>query len=429
MSEEVNLVERIEGHLSLDIDLERRDGRKIRLEIREGPRLFEGFLKGRDYNEIPFFASRICGFCPIVHNLSAIKALENAMNVSVNEQTLDFRRALNCMEFIQSHSAHLYFLTLPDFTGGENDVFSLTGKFGGKIKRGIKLRTTINSMIEVLGGRAVHPLTPRVGGFSKLPSEKILKSELEKLEKMKPIASETVDLTTGLDYPDFEAETNYLALTRDDEIYPIYDGHVITTQSEEFEVDKYSEIISEETVPYSTSKFSSINGDPFLTGALSRVNLNANYLSENAKIKMENTEIDFPSYNPYHNNIAQAIEIVHCVDEIERIYTKILNEGIKVIEMLGGELKNEADVEARAGTGSDAVEAPRGTLFHNYEVNEEGIVTDADILTPTAQSAANIERDINMLLSGLTNQSEEEIKREIRTLIRAYDPCVSCSVH
>lgn len=426
---EVELVERVEGHVGLEIDFEAKEEEKIKFGIKEGPRLFEGFLQGRKYDEIPFFASRICGFCPIVHNLSAVKALESALDFSPPENISEFRRALNLMEFVQSHSAHLYVLTLPDFADDEDDLFSLKSKFPEKVKEAVKLRKDVNALIETLGGRTVHPLTPRVGGFSKLPTEEEMEEGLERLERMKPRAEETVDLIAGLDYPDFDAEAHYLALGRDDDRYPTYDGHVITSEGLKFESEEYSDFIDEETKSYSTAKFSSIDGKPYLTGALSRINLNGDKLNGRAAEKLEGIAIDFPSSNPFHNNVAQAIETLHGVEEIEKIYEELLTEDLTGLELQGRELKGEDPVELKSGAGADSVEAPRGTLFHYYELDGEGFAEDVDILTPTAQSAANIERDINLYFSELDEDSEELVEEKIKTLVRAYDPCISCSVH
>lgn len=424
---EIKLVERVEGHVSVDVDV--GAGEKVNFSISEGPRLFEGFLKGRKYDEVPFFASRICGFCPIVHNLSAIKALENALDFTPSEQISKFRRALNLMEFVQSHSAHLYVLTLPDFVDKKDDLFSLKSQFPDEVKKAVKLRKDINSMIKVLGGRAVHPLSTRVGGFSKLPTEEEMEYGLEKLEEMKPIAENTVDLISGLDFPDLDLETRYVCLGRDDDRYPTYDGHIISNKGEKFEASEYSKIIKEETRSYSTAKFSSIEDEPYLTGALSRVNLNKDKLSEGAKAKLDEIDIEFPSHNPYHNNVAQAIETVHAIDEIKQIYTELLSEDSTKSELLGKDLKGETEIDIKAGKGADAVEAPRGTLYHYYELDDDGFVKDADILTPTAQSAANIERDINSMLSKIGDSSSEEAEDRVKSLVRAYDPCISCSVH
>ncbi|MFW5932793.1 MAG: Ni/Fe hydrogenase subunit alpha [Candidatus Hadarchaeota archaeon] len=426
---EVKLVERVEGHVGLDIDLESKEEGGVKFGIAEGPRLFEKMMEGRKYDEVPFFVSRICGFCPIVHNLGAIKALEGAMGIEANEVVSRFRRALNLMEFVQSHSAHLYVLTLPDLAGDKADLFSLKSEFPEEVKKAVRMRMDINSMIETLGGRIVHPLSTRVGGFSKLPNEGELEEGIEKLDGMMPVAEETVDLIAGLDYPDLDMGTNCLSLGRDDDRYPTYEGYVITSNGKKFEVDDYSEVINEETRIYSTAKYSSIDGEPYLTGAISRMNLNKDSLCGRARSKLKDMDIEFPSTNPYHNNVAQAIEIVNSLEEIKEIYSWALSEDLGSGELKGREMKGESDIKVEAGSSADAVEAPRGTLFHYYEVDDDGYISDADIITPTAQSANNIERDINILFSKLGDLSRAEIRKRIKALIRAYDPCISCSVH
>lgn len=426
---EVKLVERVEGHVGLDIDVDTEGKENVKFGIAEGPRLFEKMMEGRKYDEVPFFVSRICGFCPIVHNLGAIKTLEGAMDIEPSETVSEFRRALNLMEFVQSHSAHLYVLTLPDLAGGKEDLFSLKSEFPDEIKKAVGMRKKINSMIETLGGRTVHPLTTRVGGFSKLPNEEELEEGIEKLNEMKPVAEDTVSLIANLDFPDLDMGTKYLSLGREDDRYPTYDGFVTSSDGDRFEASEYSGVIDEETRSYSTAKFSSIDGKSYLTGALSRINLNKDSLGENAKALLEEIEIDFPSTNPFHNNVAQAIEIVNSIDEIKDIYQKFLTEDISDGELRGREMKGEADIDISAGAAADAVEAPRGTLFHYYELDGDGYVKDADIITPTAQSAANIERDINLLFSKLEDLPRDETEKKIKDLIRAYDPCISCSVH
>lgn len=429
MPEKVDLIERVEGHVGINIEVKDQGRMEFKFGIKEGPRLFEKFLEGRSYTEVPFFVTRICGFCPIVHNLSAIKAIENILDIHPSPQVRELRRALHAMEFIQSHSAHLYMLTLPDFVDNKEDIFSLQSERPETIKKAIKLRKDINEMIETLGGRTVHPLSTRVGGFSILPSKKEIQRGLKKLVTMKAIAKETIDLISNLEYPQLDIPTHYLAIERDDERYPLYDGHITTSQGKTFNDSAYSDIIQEKTIPYSASKFSYIDGEPYLTGALSRMNLHKDKLHNEAKRKVESISMEFPSDNPFHNNVAQAIEILHCIEEVHRIYKNILDEDLRQSELLGKEMKEAASLEITKDNGVDSVEAPRGTLFHSYELDEDGFVQAVDILTPTAQSAASIEQHINSMVSHLSGVSLNETMKKIKTLVRAYDPCISCSVH
>lgn len=429
MTEKIDLIERVEGHVGVNVQIKAKGKVQLQFGIQEGPRLFEKFLEGRTYQEVPFFVERICGFCPIVHNLSALKALENALGITPTDQVIELRRALNVMEFIQSHSAHLYLLTLPDFVDDKDDIFSVATIFPETVKRAVELRKNINEMIETLGGRAVHPLSTRIGGFSVLPSKDTIKQDLKRLQRMKPMAEESVDLIADLDYPELDVDTHYLALGREDERYPTYDGYIMTSKGKQFPVSSYSEIIHEKTIPYSSAKFSYIGGEPYLTGALSRVNLNNDHLHRAAKRKLEEITVDFPSDNPYHNNVAQAIEMLHCVEELQRIYNDLLDEDLRKLQLLGREFEDRTLPAESPRHGADAVEAPRGTLFHYYEMDENGIIQDVDILTPTAQSAANIEQHLNVMITQIDGMTYEETIERIKTLVRAYDPCISCSVH
>lgn len=429
MLEKVDLIERVEGHVGINLEIKSKGRLKLKFGIKEGPRLFEKFLEGRNVHEIPFFVERICGFCPIVHNLSAIKALENTLDVTPSQETIAFRRALNAMEMIQSHSAHLYMLTLPDYIGDSEDIFEVGAEKPELVQQAVQFRNNINAMIETLGGRTVHPTATRIGGFSRFPSNKELQKDLTKLTKMKPIAEKTIELITDLEYPILDFETHYLSLGREDTRYPLYDGKIITSHGKTFEPTDYGTIITEKTVPYSSAKFSYIEGKPYLVGALARMNLNKNHLNSQAKQKVKDIPISFPSDNPFHNNVAQAIEMLHCIEEIETIYKTLLEKDYESDALLEKELQNPSSNQDTAGTGVDAVEAPRGTLFHKYTVNEEGLIDDADILTPTAQSAAKIEQHLNGLVTELEEVSYEEMLEEIKKLVRAYDPCISCSVH
>lgn len=429
MPEKVELIERVEGHVGINVELEPQRQLRIKFGIKEGPRLFEKFLEGRTYHEVPIFVQRICGFCPIVHNLSAVKAIEQAVGINPPPVVGHLRRAFQAMELIQSHSAHLYLFTLPDFTGKHEDIFGVNREHPEIVQKAIELRKDINSMIETLGGRTVHPIASRIRGFTMLPSKDEIRKDLKRLERMKPITENTIDFFADLNYPDLEIDTHYLALGREDDRYPLYDGHVVTSKGKRFKVSRYDDIIHERTVSHSTAKFSYIEGAPYLTSALSRINLNNATLKDEAKRKLEEITISFPSDNPYHNNVAQAIEILQCIETIQQIYTNLLDEDLSKFEHLDKEFMDDSSPKVKAGTGIDAVEAPRGTLFHSYEVNDKGTIQEVDILTPTAQSAAAIEEHINVMVSELEGVSYGETTEQIKKLVRAYDPCISCSVH
>ena len=406
---------RVEGHLMFTVDVKTGNAQ---VEVMEGVRLFEGFVRGRKYDEVPYIVSRICGLCPCSHNLCAIKAIEDAFEIQPSEQTIKLRKLIVFGEVIQSHLAHLYLLALPDYMGVK-DVFDIYKKYPEEVKIGLKLRENANYMLEVVGGRPVHPISTTINGFLKIPTQTQLKELLNKMKESVEYAVKTVELFAKLEIPNFERKTEYVALKNENE-YGLYDGKVVSSEGLNVESKDYMETVVETVKPYSTAKFSHRNGKPFYVGALARVNLNKDQLNENAKKLMENMRLNFPSYNPYHNNLAQALEVVHCVEESIRILEELLSTGLK---------NEKGEVKVKPGKGGSVVEAPRGVLYHSYVFDEEGYVKEASVLTPTAQNVANMEEDIRVILPTISSLPRKQMIRKIESLIRAYDPCISCSVH
>jgi len=406
---------RVEGHLMFTVDVKTGNAQ---VEVMEGVRLFEGFVRGRKYDEVPYIVSRICGLCPCSHNLCAIKAIEDAFEIQPSEQTIKLRKLIVFGEVIQSHLAHLYLLALPDYMGVK-DVFDIYKKHPEEVKIGLKLRENANYMLEVVGGRPVHPISTTINGFLKIPTQTQLKELLNKMKESVEYAVKTVELLSKLEIPNFERKTEYVALKNENE-YGLYDGKVVSSEGLNVESKDYMETVVETVKPYSTAKFSHRNGKPFYVGALARVNLNKDQLNENAKKLMENMRLNFPSYNPYHNNLAQALEVVHCVEESIRILEELLSTGLK---------NEKGEVKVKPGKGGSVVEAPRGVLYHSYVFDEEGYVKEASVLTPTAQNIANMEEDIRVILPTISSLPKKQMIKKIESLIRAYDPCISCSVH
>ena len=406
---------RVEGHLMFTVDVKTGNAQ---VEVMEGVRLFEGFVRGRKYDEVPYIVSRICGLCPCSHNLCAIKAIEDAFEIQPSEQTIKLRKLIVFGEVIQSHLAHLYLLALPDYMGVK-DVFDIYKKHPEEVKIGLKLRENANYMLEVVGGRPVHPISTTINGFLKIPTQTQLKELLNKMKESVEYAVKTVELLSKLEIPNFERKTEYVALKNENE-YGLYDGKVVSSEGLNVESKDYMETVVETVKPYSTAKFSHRNGKPFYVGALARVNLNKDQLNENAKKLMENMRLNFPSYNPYHNNLAQALEVVHCVEESIRILEELLSTGLK---------NEKGEVKVKPGKGGSVVEAPRGVLYHSYVFDEEGYVKEASVLTPTAQNVANMEEDIRVILPTISSLPRKQMIKKIESLIRAYDPCISCSVH
>ncbi|MCS7118756.1 MAG: Ni/Fe hydrogenase subunit alpha [Archaeoglobaceae archaeon] len=410
-------VTQIEGHGKIHFDI--RDGKvvEVRVEIQEGSRLFESFLRGRRAEEVPQMSSRICGVCPVPHNLAAVQALENAMGIEVSEQIKMLRELAIASQIVHSHALHLYVLAAADYlnVSGISEVYA---KFPEAVKRCIRIRAVGNRGVEVVGGRAVHPINSIPGGFAKLPT----RLEMEKLAKdFRSIINdciETFNMFASLKYPRFERATEYLAID-DGKHFPAYSGRLVTNRGLKFEAREYRNYIKEFFKPYSNTKFCVMNGHGFHVGAIARVNIFKDRLNPIASDLLKNSPIRFPSDNPFHNNLAQALEMVH--------YTE---EAIRISEELAVKLKDEErPKQTKAGTGVGVVEAPRGTLIHEYTVDENGIVRGANLIIPTGMNTTNIEEDLYAILTENIKKPKDELKKLAELLFRAYDPCLSCSTH
>ncbi|MEM4308852.1 MAG: Ni/Fe hydrogenase subunit alpha [Thermoplasmata archaeon] len=416
MNVEMNYITQIEGHGIINFEIV--DGKpKVRMEVHEGARLFESFLRNRRADEVIAMSSRICGVCPVVHNYAAVQAVENAMGIEVSEQTKLLRRLGNVGQMLQSHALHLYVLALPEYLNADGvvDVYMRNPE---AVKRALKIRNVGNLIVEVVSGRAVHPVSSVPGGFAKLPTKTELKRIVKELKGVLDDCIETYNLAASIKYPELQRKTEYSAID-DGEMYPSYGGMIVSSEGVRAPAKDYRKYTNEVFRPYSHTKFSTRNGHGFFVGSIARVNLFSDRLGEKAKELAKNGPVKFPSYNPFHNLVAQALELVHYAEE-----------GIEIASRLAKTLKEEKPQKiVKAGTGVGVVEAPRGTLFHEYTVDANGIVKEANIITPTAQNVQNIEEDLTALLTANINKPREELVRLTEALLRAYDPCFSCSTH
>ncbi|RLG16742.1 hypothetical protein DRN63_03900, partial [Nanoarchaeota archaeon] len=339
-------VERIEGHLKFTVDTEKDI---VQVEPLEGARLFESFLRGRKWDEIPYIASRICGICPCSHNICAVKAVENGFGVESSEDTIKLRKLVHYGELLQSHLLHLYFLALPDYMGCK-DIFEIAKKDPETVKTILKLRNNAIYMADIVGGRFVHPMATAVGGFNRIPKKREIEMMLKNMKECVNAAERVVETFSKLDYPKFERRTEYVAL-RNGKEYGLYDGKVISSDGLDVEGGRYGKTFDEIVKPYSTAKFSYRKGHSFCVGALSRVNLNKDMLSDRAKEAIKTYGCKFPSYNPHHINIAQAIEVIHCVEKSIEVLEELKEKGINA---------KKVEVKPKEGIGASVVEAPRG---------------------------------------------------------------------
>ena len=414
----LNHVCKVEGHGSLYVEIDNGKVKKCELGTVEGARYFEGIIKGRHFSEIPEITSRICGICSCAHTVCSIKAIENAFGIKVSEQTELLRDFLTIGERIRSHATHLYLLALPDYLGYESAI-AMAPHYQKEVARALELVKLGNTIVEIIGGREMHPVTPVIGGFTRIINKEEQERLLKWLKQLKEDARITANLFLNIKYPKFERKTDYVSLKQLDG-FPLIKGKVVSLSGMDIEQRDYLKHLKEYIEEHSTAKFSVKDGKSYMTGALSRVNTNFKMLSKDAETALKKSRIRFPSYNPFHNNVAQALELLHWIDA-----------GINILERYEFKPENVMEAKPKKARGVAAVEAPRGILFHDYTFDEKGFVEKANIVTPTAQTLRNMQDDIRAYLTILLKEdkTKDEIVLEIEKLIRAYDPCFSCSTH
>jgi coenzyme F420-reducing hydrogenase alpha subunit len=412
-----NYITKIEGHGKLKIDFEKN---KAKLIVDEGERYFEALVLNRPYQDIPFIVSRICGVCPTSHYLASLKAIESAFNVRPSDTSINMRKILLLGQIAQSHILHTAFLALPDYINVDQ-ISDIARKCPAEFNSAIKIKTISDSVVEIIGGRAVHPVTPTVGGFTKFPSKKELLKLRESLENGLEHAINFNKFFSTLEYPKFQRQTKYLALYNDNE-YAFYEGNVMSNFGYSFPTEKYRQEIKEKVIATSSAKNASYLGKSFMVGSLARMSIHANKLSSRAKHALDAYFLNenFPSYNPFHNNIAQTIEIIHAFEEMIELIDKVIKSGLN---------DSLTKFNPSEGSGVGAIEAPRGTLYHYYKIDKNGIITDCDIITPTVQNLANLEDDAQLLMEETKSFINKKRAKQIEMLVRAYDPCITCSVH
>lgn len=409
-------IAKIEGHGGLKYNVA---DNLVRIEIEEGERLFEKLVVGQNYIDVPFITARICGVCPTAHTLAAIRACEDAFGVQLNDSIMNLRRALESAQIVQSHALHLFFLALPDFLKVQNGL-----ELHEKNPRVFKIATTLkgvgDAIIESVGGRTVHPVSPTVGGFLSVPTAHEIEALISKIKSSQHVALEALEMFAGFRYSHLDRKTEYLSLASNGKV-DILGNAIISSEGISSPASSYPFVFEEKVKSYSTAKFSEKAGRGFLVGALARLNLaEASDLNPKAKKAVRALGIEFPIYNTFKNNLAQAVELLHYLEETEKSLTTYLE---------GQNQRHKEGYRIKAGTGIGAIEAPRGTLYHMYEFDKNGVVTNCDIVTPTAQNLTNLEDDANEYLKQNKSVTIPRRQKELEMLIRAYDPCITCSVH
>ena len=427
----IDHIAKIEGHAGFTADIINGQVKKARIDIQEGARLLEGILRDRSIFEVSQIGARICGVCPVVHNLTSLKALEKALDIEVSVRTILLRKLMMMGQIINSHALHLFFFSLSDFFGTKNDL-DLIKKYPKRAKDALVLRGFGNKIIEIIGGRSIHPLTPTIGGFLKMPDKKKLAVIFAKCDGALKSAQDLASLFLSLKYPEFTRAASYVSLNHPKE-YAFYGDLVkISGEDKESPAD-FLKIVQEYQLRNSVIKHSYYQGKPFMVGALSRINNNANQLNPEAKKRLKSIKTTWPSFNPFYNILAQSIELIHCVGEAKKLLHQVLMKDLSKNDLKEKEELIEARLKSIKGTasGTGAIEAPRGTLYYFYEIDNRGKIINCNIITPTAQNMARLEKDLREYLPSIMDKktAKKEIEEKIKMLIRAYDPCITCATH
>jgi sulfhydrogenase subunit alpha len=422
----IDHIARIEGHAGFIGKIVNGKIAEAKIETREGARLFESLLMGRHYFDAPVITARICGVCPVIHNLTSIKAIEAAFGVKPHPLTVILRQLMLAGQTIQSHTLHLYFLVLADYFNMASGL-EFAKKYPADAAAFLELRNFGNKIIEVIGGRSIHPLTPQVGGFTKLPDKK----KLEKLAAAAPrnmaSAKKLLEIIAGIPIPKLSRPTQYVAVCGGAGYFS-YEGAVNSSVGAPLAAEKFIKTIREFETITSGSKRAKLRNKSYLVGALARLNLNSKKLNREARSEFERLGVAIPCHNAFLNNAAQAVEIIHLIEETKNLLIEYLKDAgnAEIGEINAGFTPKES-------FGAAALEAPRGTLFHAYGFDKDGIITSTNIITPTVQSLNNLEEDLKVWLKNHINKNDDagsaEQKRLIMMLIRAYDPCITCATH
>ena len=413
----VDALARVEGEGAMTVRVV--DGRveTVQLDIFEPPRFFEGFLRGRSHLEPPDITARICGICPVAYQVSACNALEDALGIEVEEGVHDLRRLLYCGEWIQSHALHVYLLHAPDFLGYESAVH-MAADHTATVQRGLNLKKVGNDLMEAVGGRAVHPINVRLGGFYRAPTREELLAHREALERALDDALATVRWVGQFPFPDMHQDHPFVALHRPDR-YAIEDGRLISSTGLDLSPDEWPLHFAEHQVEHSTALHAHMDGDRrYLVGPQARYTLNHAQLSDLAREAAQEAGLGPECRNPFQSIIVRAVELVEAC-----------HEALAILDRYEPPEKPFRDAEPRAASGHGWSEAPRGLLYHRYDLNDDGTIRACTIVPPTSQNQDAVEDDLRTFAQAHLDLDDEALQWQCEQAIRNYDPCISCSTH
>lgn len=417
---DLHYITRVEGHGNIVVDAKNGKIEKIQWQVPEAPRFFEAMVIGQKWDVVHHITSRICGICSIGHTLASVKATEAAMGIKISEQTLNLRRLAIHAENLQSHVLHIGYLALPDLLG-VGSVIPLASSHPEEVKTVVRLHRLANEMSDLVCGRTTHPQRIIPGGFAKLPTVEQLTDLKKRLLTAEPDIMAVAKLVKALapKLPSFTRETEYVGLTCDTE-YAFYDGDLASTDGGREPVKNYLSWTNEYLVPHSTAKYTKRKRASLMVGALARFNLNHKRLTKKARAIAKDLGLVAPCYNPFMNTVAQLVEVAHGFEDAISIIDGLLKKGIK---------EELPSVKPVAGQGAASVEVPRGILIHDYTYDSKGICTKANCIIPTNQNHANIQLDMEALVPKILDKPQKEVELALEMLVRAYDPCISCSTH
>ncbi|WP_444913785.1 Ni/Fe hydrogenase subunit alpha [Microbulbifer sp. TRSA007] len=417
----VDYLARVEGEGALHIDYDDSGVQNVQLKIFEPPRFFEALLRGRDYLEAPDITARICGICPVAYQMSAVHAMENALNLKPDGALRMLRRLLYCGEWIESHMLHISMLHAPDFLGYPNAV-AMAKDHPEIVKNALEIKKAGNALVRLIGGREVHPINVRVGGFYKVPEARELTALVAQLEMARDLTERLVRWSAALPFPSYEWRRDnhyeFVALTHPSE-YPMNEGRITSSAGLNISAQDYENHFEEEHVAHSTALHCTLRErGAYLVGPIARYNLNRDKLSPRALQLAEEINFTAPCLNPFQSILVRSLEVLHAFEE-----------ALHIIDRYQSPAEPHLKTEPRTASGCAATEAPRGLLYHRYDIDEKGKITTAKIVAPTSQNQKTIEDDLRLMLPSFMHFPEDKLQGLCERAIRNYDPCISCSTH
>ncbi len=413
----VDYLARVEGEGALLVKIKGQQVTDVKLKIFEPPRFFEAFLRGRKFHEAPDITARICGICPIAYQMSACHALEDACGVKITGPIRDLRRLIYCGEWIESHALHVYLLHAPDFLGYE-DAIRMAKDHPDEVKRGLRLKKAGNEIVRLLGGREIHPINVRVGGFYKVPDKKEFSALTEELKWARDAALATVRWVATFEFPDFDRDYEFVALRHPDE-YPFNEGRLVSNKGLDIAVREYDQTFVEDHVSHSNALQSRLKErNSYFVGPQARYNLNFDKLSPMAQEAARSAGLGPICRNPFQSIIVRSVEMVYACDEALRLIEQYEKPGQPAVS-----------VEPRVSTGYGCTEAPRGICYHRYRLDDRGVIADAKIVPPTSQNLKTIEGDLRQFVQTHLLIQKDKLQWQCEQAVRNYDPCISCASH